>query len=491
MVSTECQLFADPADLFVSVFDWLGEAPFQAREADHWLGDPAVWTLARAVQDDVLDVGQADLSRIRTALRSRGAQGAFGVLLGLDEALAYAHPDAGNYGNAAIYALTDRYLQLGRLNTESVRGLLLFRTSFPGRPRGLPSRASMFGLVRVASPKPGAALRWVEGAFDLVPEFDADGEFIAIGCVPFLEHLDDVHLVAVETRLGVPGYRLAPASTAALRHRVANVLEALDNANVLVGVIPEGCLSDELYVLWQEALRSTLRRPTKLAWLLVGSGPLGNCDPPRNRAVILHRSGRELSAHDKMYDFTITGDQISRWGLDGILGSENLVEDIQLGNASAMLESRAGRFCVLICEDLARVPQEAASVGDFGVSHVLVPIFSDPCGEHSWATKAGTDYAQAYGSHVVVSNSLVIARSQRRVTDRERGAIVLEDALEEPPKTSCAIGPPLGLARYSWTSVPELMASSSAVDVQCFRVPTALFGRRWIEFESVAPSADG
>ena len=353
MVSTECQLFADPADLFVSVFDWLGESPFKAREADHWLGDPAVWKLARSVQDDILDGGVADLSRIRTALRSRGAQGAFGVLLGLDEALAYAHPDAGSYGNAAIYALTDRYLQFGRLNTDAVHGLLLFRTSFPGRPRGLPSRASMFGLLRVASPKLGAGLRWVDGGFDLVPEFDPDGEFIAIGCVPFLEHLDDVHLVSLETKLGVPGYRLAPASTAALRHRVAEVLEALDNANVLVGVIPEGCLSDELYVVWQEALRSTLRRPTKLTWLLVGSGPLGGCDPPRNRAVILHRSGRELSAHDKMYDFTITGDQISRWGLEGILGSENLVEDIQLGDASAMLESRAGRFCVLICEDLA------------------------------------------------------------------------------------------------------------------------------------------
>ena len=132
------------------------------------------------------------------------------------------------------------------------------------------------------------------------------------------------------------------------------------------------------------------------------------------------------------------------------------------------------------------MPQEAASVGDFGVSHVLVPIFSDPCGQHSWATKAGTDYAQAYGSHVVISNSLVIARTQRQARDREPETFVLG----EPPKTCCAIGPPLGLARHSWTSMPELMASSSAVDVQRFRVPTALFGRRWTEFESLAPHSE-
>ena len=53
----------------------------------------------------------------------------------------------------------------------------------------------------------------------------------------------------------------------------------------------------------------------------------------------------------------------------------------------------------------------------FGVSHVLVPIFSKQTHPRHWEDNAARAYAAAQGATVIVSNSLVLARMKGTVGD--------------------------------------------------------------------------
>jgi predicted amidohydrolase len=402
--------FEDPADLFVQLYDELGEHPFRgAVPAQQWWADPSVQADARRVCLKVLETGIAPRNLVSRLAQSD--RGMFAVLVGLDDALEYVHPFSATYDPGRLYRIAVRYVTSGRLNSDAVDGALLVRNVFPGRPAGLPDREDFFGVVRV----PRDAWADVEhsripNAFDLPfmrPE-KSDSATIGVACIPMLGSYDD--LVFQQTdRAGAPAYRIGP-QTEVLERRIEKVLEILDESRAFIGVLPEAALSEKLLMVWSETLRR--KEPPKssnLCWLFVGTGPCGGQSPPPNRAVLLHRSGQVLLEQDKINDFTMTPGQLDRWGLNGLLGHGPRVEDIARGDTVRLLECALGRIGVLICEDLTR-PRISNALRGCGISHVFVPIFSGPV-HPSWVTGSATSYVVDVGASVVVVTSLAIARA--------------------------------------------------------------------------------
>lgn len=147
----------------------------------------------------------------------------------------------------------------------------------------------------------------------------------------------------------------------------------------------------------------------RLQWLLVGTGPVGGGDPPANRGVLLMREGgHEILRYDKQFDFTLTPEIIRKWRLEA-LGPGPTLEDIRPGGKVVIREGALGRVAIVICEDLSR-PCEL--LGQFGVSHLFVPVFSAPLRIGSWERWAADRHVDEFGGSVIVANSLAVGRAQ-------------------------------------------------------------------------------
>lgn len=139
----------NPADLFIALYDALGDGPFRSQEVRQWDRNNWVSECAERVHDEVVSSGVAS-PEVMDEILSRGPIGTFAVLKGLDRAL--EHVDVRRSSENAVgqlnHLLSD-YLDTGRLNSHVKDGLLLFRLAWAGRPLTLPDRAQYFGLVRV------------------------------------------------------------------------------------------------------------------------------------------------------------------------------------------------------------------------------------------------------------------------------------------------------------------------------------------------------
>jgi predicted amidohydrolase len=277
---------------------------------------------------------------------------------------------------------------------------------------GLPLKDQFFGLVRVPE------YIWNQIDFHLVPNaFDLNIEPIqrrrrgvCVGCAPLVDSYDEMLIEkSARGRFSRAGYRLAPRDDAVIP-RIATVLDRLDAAGAVIGVMPEATLSAAVREHWVEALRLQSAASGSLEWVLVGTGPDGLSDPPPNRAYLLHRTGAVILRQDKMRDFTLTADQIERWRLTDALGKRRKrVEDITPGTRLQLAESNLGRVAIAICEDLAR-PEIGELIRRSGVSLVLVPIFSGEVNA-SWAFYASERVMQDTGASLVIATSLAVPKA--------------------------------------------------------------------------------
>lgn len=402
------ELSSDPAHLFMQLYDLLPESRFHDKSAQNWLDDSYVRDQADHIEIDIMERGYVDHDRMRRILTSTGDQAVFTLLYGLDGALLTVNPFSGAYRLGKLYPIGVRYAKTGYLNDPGqMPGALLPRCSFPAVPLGQHHKQDQFAVHYVP---PGALLDKIDYQV-LASGYDqrvSPERPMFVGCAPFLGGFDELEIM-IDDASEPARYRLGPADSGrAAVARITSIIERLDDCGARIGVVPEGCLSDTLLAEWSAAARRTAGPWKSLKFLLVGSGPVGGGDPPSNRAVLIHRdSGDVIMTHDKMERFTIDLHQARRWGIPNA-PDRRMEEDIRTGAKIGVLSSGLGRLAVLICEDLSTTFGWDREVAAFGVSHLLVPIFSKPIQKHHWESKAAQRLVGWLGSWVVVSNSLVV-----------------------------------------------------------------------------------
>jgi hypothetical protein len=411
----------DLADTFCELYDRYQGIPVE---------DAAEWRGASRSEATLL-AHQLEWQGFRTLDVDVGDPGrAITTLLALEKAIVSALPrfaDAFATSEGWRIPLARRYARTGTLQRDASGALL---------PRWHPSaRNDRFSdlflfLVRLGAPD------WKHVRYSLLAgartpalarEPRSGQKSLPVACAPFADDLAELDVVptVMDDR---PAYWVGPGAALKRSERIAHVLEALDESDAVLGVLPEGCLDDELLERWRALLDATpIRGP--LRWLLLGSGPSGPSDPKSNTAVIVARGpdddghrGQPLLVQSKRHGFTIENRTIAQWCLeDRLPGDQARVEAISTGDDLAVLETDVGRFCVLICEDLAHFnadDREAFAAGTLaekvGVSHVLVPIFDRELKPGRWHAKCGVPWSREAGARVLVATSLAVARARQR-----------------------------------------------------------------------------
>jgi predicted amidohydrolase len=409
----------DAADLFCEIFDGFETSQLDPHEVNEWMSDHQVLDIASFTEGQVLETGTLDEISVRDGIEMAddADRRRFAYLQGIDNALLHAHPFTASYDAAGLSEIATRYARTGRFNTDASPGALLPRYAFPNDDDELAVERladAMTSVVRVS------AEHW-EGTDHVVLAARSDlsrlprERGVVFGCVPFLESLEEL---AWERRpIGDSvAFRARALPSDQLRARVDRTLKALDQSGAIVGAIPELCLSDEILGWWQEALVDTPPpRDARLRWLFVGTGPLGEADPPTNTGLLLDRlTGEVLLRQDKLFPFHLGPEQIQSWGLAEYLGSDcnRSREDITRGASVTIAESALGRICALICEDLARTMELGPPLRDHGLSLAICPVFSDALHLHHWEHSKAKDYADQVGTQAVVAGSRAVG-SQR------------------------------------------------------------------------------
>jgi predicted amidohydrolase len=180
---------------------------------------------------------------------------------------------------------------------------------------------------------------------------------------------------------------------------------------VLIGVAPELTLTPALLDAWQQAMRSPDRGSSRLRLMIPGSGVLTDAGArASNTAVLLDgRTGAVIARQHKLFAFDFDETELERWKLQQRLGSQTLAEDLVPGRRLEVIDAGGARIAILICEDLSRLLDVGPLIRDFGVSHLLAPVFSRPLKARRWENTAGDVYVRETGTAVVVSNSLVMS----------------------------------------------------------------------------------
>ncbi|RFU42567.1 hypothetical protein DZF91_05940 [Actinomadura logoneensis] len=420
---------ADPADLFVRLYDELPGRLHRSWPPNLWYEDDRVRRAADELSERIIDEGALDPAETAALVAAEGDRGRFTLLLALDGALALANPYGPFHDASALTAITVRYLVDGRFDSGAAGGALLPRCALPGRPEGLRTLPEFFGVHRVPPDE------WDGLEHSLLPAVHdphlCRDEPVEVGCAPLMESFDELRTEFGE-RAGRTVYELVPADTAEIRARIRSVIRRLDEAGARIAVLPEATLSDGLLEAWKEAAHDTARPDSPLRLIMVGTGALGGGDPPPNRAVLIDRwTGTELLTQDKLSPFVLDGQQMRDWGLPGAPDSGTAEEDIAPGERVRLLDCSLGRLALLICEDLTRTDRWDRELLAAGASHLLTPIFSKPILRHRWEEQYARRHVTTLGAWVVVANSLVV------------GAGMPEDDPASGERHTCLVaGPP-------------------------------------------------
>jgi predicted amidohydrolase len=391
----------DYADLFCRLFDRMDRAQFHS-EGEAWMADGDVVATAARVERAALDGDPIDAPD--------DARGTFAVLLGLDAALAHANPMLAGPAPPALTEYALRYAEYGRLDSDAVPGGLLPRFARPGRRGQLPDElADAFGSVLRLSAADRDACDHVSlpaRARLTRPERETG---LRVATAPMIRDPDELEW-EVEERSGMRFYRIHPADCELTAARVERVIKAWDEQEVVIGIVPELCLSRALLERWQAALKGREgARSSRLRLVVAGSGNLDGSSPPTNEAVMLDaRTGDVLAHQRKVHPFNFSQEDLELWGLGDRLIAP-IDEDLTRGERLCVVEAGGARLAILVCEDLARLHAFAAALHAHGVSLLLVPVFARPTKDRRWERSRAELYCDAIGSSVVVANSLVIA----------------------------------------------------------------------------------
>lgn len=418
------------ADLMMECYDQLDSEPWRRRIADgtaeDWDQRPDVAELAVAVRAAAEATGTLP-DVLLARIDSMGDPGTLGLLRGLDDAflhILYASWEVGLPAGLIPYAV--QWRRTGILNTEPRDGALLPRWCGPGRETDHAWTGPADLLAAVVRIPPAAwkrcSHRRVSGSDDISSDLSRE---LRVACVPFLESLEEVDLQHIKEGPH-RGYRIQARDCEDLRARIPALLELLDESGADIAVLPEAALSSELLEVWQETIR-THRRPrlSRLRWLILGTrlAPSGGPRPASRAMLVSRRDGEPIAEQDKQFPFTLGTRHVAAWGLQEKLpGDRSWDESIALGTSLTLIESRALRCAIAVCEDLGRVADTAPSIRQAGVTLLVAPIFAKEIERFRWQEVGGETHMLESGAHVVIANSLAVARRMEEVTNGTIGA---------------------------------------------------------------------
>ncbi len=412
-MSSIWQVLQELGDLFCAWYDELDPAAFH-EQIEVWSEDDALRSLSAAVVRDAERRATPATLRMRVDNGPGERQGRiFAALRGLDRVFAAVVPGVAGVPPEPWADAGAEIAIRGRLDSGELPGMLLPRLVTRARLDHLPEEPrEAFGAVLRVSPE--ACEKVVHTLVPIGSRISRRGlaRGVTIGCAPLVEDPDELSY-EVHERGGKRFYRIAARDIEAISARIETVLDGCAAAGVQIVIVPELMLCPDLVEAWRDALRARQRRRSggALRFLLIGSGDVDGGERPVNAALMLHaRSGATLGRQDKLYPFNMDADQLARFGLVERLGSEPVHEDLVRGERLTLLDLGGMRIAILICEDLNRVEDLAGRLREFGVSHVLVPVFARASRDRRWERASADVHVRSTGAVVAISNSLVVPR---------------------------------------------------------------------------------
>jgi hypothetical protein len=324
--------FFDPAEVFAVLLRFFHDHRVEIDRIDmsDWRGSEDVAAQTQRLAREILRSGVVS-GRQFTDVMSLPRR-AFILMRAIDRVFHRLDPYEGVHDRGWLGTYGQRFRRERHYYADERLGRVLPRRCFPARPQPVPDKVTEYlQALMVATDVPGSL------HFDLLaPELDFDErarretartKTIKVGCVPFVDRLDELEIVAIERRGSWYSISLKqgagdPDWSRHWQRRSERALANLDASGAHIGVLPELSLTDELLAWWRDALRHTPRPPeSRLQWILVGTGPLADgdgdgLDRRPNRATLLHRrTGETILEQDKCEAFSLSDEQIVAWQL--------------------------------------------------------------------------------------------------------------------------------------------------------------------------------
>jgi predicted amidohydrolase len=376
------------------------------------------WTPAREL--GVPRADQAGWSALEEMLAQRA----------LDSLLASCHPDFGAGAPSVpepIAAELDREYRSAGWWLRNDRALVVPRRR---GPHGALFDADQAGPLRYSCCITGSALDLLE-IVRLREEDEPDGvsavraSHCAVAPVVGAAELRVAFERSPASGRWVYGPELASEEVTAEALEAAIAAAAASGARVLV--CPEYSLDEPLLELWSKVLaeRDWVADGPGLQWVLAGTGPVDG-GPGSNAAVLLDRHGQEILRQPKTAPFDLGPRAWSKgWccpGYGEAVEAEGADELLAPERRWRVMESRAGRVAVAICESLKPRPETdtLVALGMVRPSLILAPVFGKPSDDSIWERGATGAWSDA-GADVVIANSVVVA--EWRELAREGGGI--------------------------------------------------------------------
>jgi len=405
----------------------------QWRSASSYAGELAP-LVSRMIHDGVVPSDTADPA---------GEWESFILASAIDEVLLEQHPRyRDGSGPRALAYLTTRWRAHHRLDNGGIAPE--YAVTWSGASTlHRDDVVNFFSSTRVVSAADFAQLDFV--ALRTHDRLDARSRTVAtpltVGCVPVFDAKEDLTFQFQPPRY----FAVQPTHPGVTIDRAESVLLALDEANVDIGLCPESTIGPGTLQAWQSAIRASATRPSRLRWIVIGTGDTDGTDaPPHNRAVLLSRlTGDEITRQSKRHGFSLNAHRVAEWNLETHFAGateEILEEYTTYGNSWSIVDDDAFTVAVAICEDLNRIDDAGAALRSFRPSLLLSPILDVEMTKNGWPAQAAGQWMNICGTITVVANSLVIAR--RRGTTSPATALVQNGQLPSHYDPDIYPGPP-------------------------------------------------
>jgi len=232
----------------------------------------------------------------------------------------------------------------------------------------------------------------------------APGSPLTVGFIPAVQHKEEVVWGVYQNCFTV---KLAKKHEKRVIARVLEGLDWLSDKQADVIIIPELVSSEAL----REAVKEWLltKAPSQPLMVVCGSEAVASESVTgfTNRAFILGPSGRRLWEQDKNHQYSLTSRDMAKFDLTASLGNEPMNEVGTSTHRSVTIcdIAGAGRFCVLVCEDLARDDPGPEALRLFGVDMVIVIVMDSTFRESGWRNRGGLTLTQEPGTRIAIGNS--------------------------------------------------------------------------------------